>query len=79
VGGFIDKRKRLPSPLPKPSAHGFVYDATSRRIELEREHVRLRRNEKVNLPIFFSKPCAPEFGNDGTSRPESVDWALERH
>ena len=36
-------------------------------------------NEKVNLPIFFSKPCAPDFGNDETSRPESVDWALERH
>ena len=36
-------------------------------------------NEKVNLPIFFSRPCAPDFGNDGTSRPESVDWALERH
>ncbi len=29
--------------------------------------------------FFFSKPCAPDFGNDGTSRPESVDWALERH
>jgi len=38
-------KKRLPSPLPKPSAHGFAYDATSRRIELEREHVRLRQRQ----------------------------------
>ncbi len=46
VGRGIHRlKKRLPSPLPKPSAHGFAYDATSRRIELEQEHVRLRRQQ----------------------------------
>ena len=53
AGEFIDKKKRLPSPLPKPSAHSFVYDATSRRIELEQEHVRLRRRQGKNFPLFF--------------------------
>ncbi len=42
-GGIHRQKKRLPSPLPKPSANGFAYDATSRRIEIEREHVRLRQ------------------------------------
>jgi hypothetical protein len=42
VGGFIDKKQRLPSPL---IAQGIAYDATSRRIELERAQVRLRRRQ----------------------------------
>jgi hypothetical protein len=43
--GMREEEDHKPSPLPKPSAHGFAYDATSRRIELEREHVRLRRRQ----------------------------------
>ena len=45
AGGFIDRKKRLPSPLPKPSAHGIAYDATGRCIEFERAQVRLRQRQ----------------------------------
>ena len=62
VGGFIDKKQRLPSPLPKPRAHGVEYDAMSRRIQLEWAQVRLRRRQThggrrprcgKKFPLFF--------------------------
>jgi hypothetical protein len=36
-------------------------------------------NEKVNLPICSEQTKRTRIGNDGRSRPESVDRALERH
>ncbi len=62
AGGFIDNKQHLPSPLPKPIAHDVAYDATSRRIELERAQVRLRQRQTdggrrprcgKKFPLFF--------------------------
>jgi hypothetical protein len=35
--------------------------------------------KKLTYLFVLSKPSAHDIGNDGTSRPESVDQALERH